>query len=188
MPNQAQPLTRSCGPLSSPTGFTLVESIIAAAVLAIFVVIGWPSLGRFVTVQRGIAATNLLVGHIAATRSSAVHRGRDAVLCPSRDGTSCAAGTDWSAGWIVFIDPDGDRVPASTADILLVERRPADTPIRIHSTAGRNSLRYRTDGYSIGSNLTLSVCSGGMQLAKIVVNNAGRPRSERSPEGESCDG
>ncbi|MFC3656853.1 GspH/FimT family pseudopilin [Xanthomonas hyacinthi] len=188
MPNPLCLTTHSCAQRVRPTGFTLVESLITMAVLAILVAVGLPSFGRFVATQRAIATTNLLVGHIAATRASAVHRARDVVLCPSQNGTTClAAGTDWSAGWIAFVDPDGNRTPGSPADILLVEARPADGPLRIHSTPGRTSLRYRADGYSTGTNLTLSVCVADRRLSKIVVNNSGRPRSEHSPGGESCD-
>ncbi len=51
-------------------------------------------------------------------RSEAVRRGVTVTVCPSSDGAACSAdgSVDWSAGWIVFTDLDGDSVFDSGTD------------------------------------------------------------------------
>ena len=49
------------------------------------------------------------------------------------------------------------------------------------------ALRYLPDGSSAGSNLTVSICSpAGVLLAQVIVNNIGRPRSERPKTPAPC--
>jgi type IV fimbrial biogenesis protein FimT len=167
-------------------GFTLLESLITMAILAIVVAISIPSMAALVARHRTVSNVNQLITHMHLTRSTAITRRASAVLCPSLDGQRCQQGTDWSHGWIVFTDPDGDYQPGSSSDVLLSESRGDGSGITVHSSAGRTRLRYRPDGLASGTNLTLSLCRSGQLVARVVVNNTGRPRSEISQDALPC--
>ena len=170
-------------------GFTLIELMTTVAITGILAGVAAPSMGGFIEHQRANAATSSLMSHMALARMSAISRNHRAVLCPSRDGLTCEAGTDWSGGWMLFVDEDGNRRPDGSDDILRVDLEPTSRHLRVVSTRGREQLRYLPDGRSPGSNLTISICNDRSEvLARVIVNNAGRPRSERAEAGQACPG
>ena len=168
-------------------GFTLIELATTVAIMGILAGVALPSMRDFVERQRTLSAVSSLTAHMGLARMAAISRNRRAVLCPSVDGRHCEAGTDWSQGWMLFVDEDGNRRPDGSDDILRVDLEPTSRHLRVVSTRGREQLRYLPDGRSPGSNLTISICNDRSEvLARVIVNNAGRPRSERAEAGQAC--
>jgi type IV fimbrial biogenesis protein FimT len=160
-------------------GFTLIEAMVSVSVIAILAGIALPSLGAFVERQRTSAAITSLTTHMALARIAAISRNRRAVLCPSVDGSHCESGTDWSRGWMLFLDDDGNRKPDANDEVLRVDLEPTSRRLRVASSTGRQQLRYLPDGRSAGANLTISICNSQQQLlGQVIVNNMGRPRSQ----------
>ena len=170
-----------------PAGFTLIELMTTTAILATLAGIGLSPMRALIERHRASAAASSLISHMQLARMAAVSRSRRAVLCPSSDGANCQPGTDWSPGWLLFVDDDGNRRPDASDDILRADREPTSRRLRIVSSAGRQQLRYLPDGTSGGSNLTLSICNQrGELLGRVIVNNVGRPRSERPATALPC--
>lgn len=170
-----------------PAGFTLIELMATTAILAILAGIALSPMSALIERYRASAAASSLISHMQLARMAAVSRNRRAVLCPSTDGASCDPGTDWSPGWLLFVDEDGNRRPDAADDIVRVDQAPTSRHLRIVSSAGRQQLRYLPDGTSGGSNLTLSICNPrGELLGRVIVNNVGRPRSERPTTPLPC--
>lgn len=168
-------------------GFTLIELVTTMSVMAILAGIAAPSFAGFIERQRASAAMNSLLTHMTLARVSAITRNRRAVLCPTTDGQHCELGTDWSAGWMLFADDDGNRIPDASEDIIRVDLEPTSRHLRVVSTSGRPQLRYLPDGRSAGSNLTISICNKGDELlGQVIVNNMGRPRSDRPKTPTAC--
>lgn len=167
-------------------GFTLIELVVTLSIICILAGVAMPSLATFVERQRTSAAITSLTTHMALARMAAISRNRRAVLCPSADGTQCEPGTDWSHGWMLFLDDDGNRKPDKNDEILRVDLEPTSRHLRVVSTTGRPQLRYLPDGRSAGSNLTISICNQQQLLGKVIVNNIGRPRSELPKEPTPC--
>ena len=170
-----------------PAGFTLIELLVTTSIVAIIAGIALSPMGALLERHRASAAASALVAHMQLARMAAVNHRRRVVLCPSSDGAGCDAGTDWGPGWLLFVDKDGNRQADATDEILRADPQPTSRHLRIVSSAGRQQLRYLPDGTSGGSNLTLSICSpGGELLARVIVNNVGRPRSERPATAQPC--
>lgn len=170
-----------------PAGFTLIELLATTSILAIVAGIALSPMNALIERHRASAAASSLITHMQLARMAAVSSNRRAILCPSSDGANCDAGTDWSTGWLLFVDQDGNRQADTTDDVLRVDREPTSRHLRIVSSAGRQQLRYLPDGTSGGSNLTLSICNlRGELLGRVIVNNVGRPRSERPVTGLAC--
>lgn len=168
-------------------GFSLVEALAALAVVAIAAA-SVPSLRDFVERQRANATLLRLDSQVASARMVAISHGRDAVACPYASPTACRNDGDWSQGWLVFLDADGNRRPDAAGDVQHVQQAPAGGRLRILTSGGRRHLRFLPDGRSPGSNLSFRLCSPDQSLlGKLIVNNAGRSRIERPAGRMPCD-
>lgn len=166
-------------------GFTLIELMLAVAVLSVLLSLGVPTMQDFAQRQRMVAAANDLVGHINVARIHAVTKREVTLLCPSEDGWRCAGHNRWDVGWIVFRDPDRNGEPDSADDLLRVGN-PFDG---LHvDSAGRTMIRYQPDGTAGGTNLTIKLCDPQRpdQSRAVIVSNPGRPRVDDLPDWLSC--
>ena len=91
-------------------GFTLTELMITLAIVGILLTVGVPSLKTFMQGNQLIATTNELISALHIARSEAIKLNSRVSICDSSDGKTCALTGDWSNGWIVFVDFDGNLV------------------------------------------------------------------------------
>jgi type IV fimbrial biogenesis protein FimT len=163
-------------------GLTLVELLVAMAVLGILLGIGVPALGQFATESRLTATTNRLVSALHLARSEAVRRNTRVTLCASADGVFCAAEGDWDQGWIVFVDGSGTGARAVEDPILAVGESAApgvavtgNQPVqRYVSYVGLGATRRANGSLQMG---TLTVCAGA-EGRRVIISRTGRPRQE----------
>src|ERR1700746_2558911 len=81
-------------------GFTLVELMVAIAVLAVLLVLAAPSFTNASLPSKLRSLANSLRGASQLARSEAIKRDAVVTLCVSANGATCGAG-NWSQGWIV---------------------------------------------------------------------------------------
>lgn len=170
------------------TGFSLVEALTILAITAILLLVGVPSYAGLVESQRVSSAMHLLTAHMASARITAITYRIPTVVCPSDRAGGCRRDGDWSQGWLMFFDADGNRQPDSRQDILRDENAPIHPSLRIVSSAARAQLRYLPDGRSAGSNISVRLCREDKLLARVIVNNSGRIRSETASGSTPCHG
>lgn len=169
-----------------PHGFTLVEALVTMAITALLLTAGLPSFSDLLERQRVSATTHLIGSYIASARTHAVTGREQVVLCPGSVDAGCRTDRDWSGGWILFRDPDGNRQPDAPLDVLRAEDDRGGAGSVLQATSTRPYLRYQVDGRSAHSNLSFVVCAKGRERARVVVNNTGRMRTSRSPDGIAC--
>ena len=168
------------------SGFTLIELMATLAVLAVLLMLGVPAFAGLRQRAGAANAHHLLTTSLAMARLAAVQRGEPVSVCPSSDGLRCRNDVVWDEGWIVFADPTRAAQPA-LADAVLQRIDPIGPGLALRSTAGRVRVRFSPSGWSSGSNLSIRLCStkDPLHLGSVIVNNAGRPRSERY-EKKAC--
>ena len=157
------------------SGFTLTELLIALAVFGILLGLALPGYQSSVQATRSTSVRSELVNSIQIAINQSILTGTRAVLCPSVDGTSCASGADWTAGWIGYMDNNGNR--ERQPDERLVHVQPA-LPDGVHLTtsAGRTRLVFQASGSNGGSNVRFTICDrrGPAKAQSLVLNNRGR--------------
>ena len=158
-------------------GFTLLELMTTLAVAAIVVSVGVPTFRGVVNDSRLASQANEFVSAIAIARSAAVRYQRNATVCRSTNFDAavpgCAAGTDWSVGWIVWVDKDSDA--AIDANEILAVHEPLRGTTSLTSAAA-GSFVYDARGFSTVGGDTLTLCDDrtGETGRRIRVNNVGR--------------
>ena len=168
-------------------GVTLIELVAGLAILAIVAGVALPGFSGLIERERVTTASNTLLTDIQYARSLAVTRGSPALLCPSTDGESCTGGSDWTNGWIVFVDDNDNRQRDPGEDLLRVGQNLSGNGIS--SSIGRPRIRFQPDGSASGSNATITLCDrDGENARAIIISNPGRARvSHTGPGGRALE-
>lgn len=167
-------------------GFTLIEALAVLGIVSMLVSIGLPRFNAMIAHQRAEAALYLMSSSLASARLHAITHAVPTTLCPGDGRGQCRSDSDWSGGWILFESRDNAKQPASADAILQNDGVPLRGGLRFVSTSGRKSVRFTPDGRSAGSNASFTLCKGDTALGQVVVNNAGRARSEKPGDSRYC--
>ena len=180
------PLRAATEPAHRRRGLTLSELLLSLALVAILASLGMPSFLALYRTNVISNATSTLFNHLLYTRSEALKRNSPGVICRSANRTDClgssSSRTDWSTGWIVFINVDDDKM-----------RDASEPVIRVGHVADGISLRYnqwwrvifRPDGSA--SNGTFTLCDRYGNSRQIVVYRSGRVRAAASDAAQYAD-
>lgn len=159
----------------SGAGYSLYELLMTLGLFALVLTLGIPSLGSIVANHRLRTEVDTLFHAIHHARKASVVRRREVTICPSSDGLSCGSRTDWSVGWIMFVNIDRDS-PAVRDD---------DEPIIKHITVQpRNQVVANRGSFSLratalrATNGTLIFCDRADRARPraLVISYTGRPR------------
>lgn len=158
-------------------GFTLFEVVIALAVAAVLLAVAIPTFtDARAAVSHGIVRAAMVETFIDAGRHATI-TGTETVICSSAGMEICSGSVDWSRGWIVFADLDGDRT--HDANETLVRRSPPlEGGVHLRSTSGRTRLVIQPNGGNAGSNVTFTLCDGrgSAKATALILSNTGRMR------------
>jgi type IV fimbrial biogenesis protein FimT len=158
-------------------GITLIETMMALAVLAILIATAAPAFGNLIAGTEAQTSRSTLTAALETARILAISRSTHVTVCPSTDREYCGHTTEWQHGWLVFVDADHDGT-RDDSEALIVVADALPERVAILTSAGRTHVEYRPDGSSPGSNATFTVCDarGAGRASSIVINNAGRMR------------
>ncbi len=163
-------------------GLTLVELMVVVALLAILATLATPSFGEMLRDLRRAATLATLYHALQHARGAAAASGRSVRLCPTRDGRSCSAATQWG--------PELLQRSAGADDEAL--RRVVALP----GGGGRQSVRANRGFVEFAplspaaSTATLTVCDdrGARAARALIVSRTGRVRlSDQGAAGEPLD-
>ncbi len=143
-------------------GFTLIELMVAVAVVGVVVAIGMPSFGELLKNNRMATQANAIIASLQQARSETINRGASVRIEP------LVAGTDWSAGWQLRIDgsnpSDNDFVDAEDIVIRNYEGLKQST-----LTSDVNNIIYLPDGsVSAAAVLTLTANECTREHKRII--------------------
>jgi type IV fimbrial biogenesis protein FimT len=169
-------------------GFTLIELMIAIALVAVLLATAVPALDDFTNNSRQTGAINDFVSAMHLARNTAITTNSRVTMCPSAAGANCEL-TGWDSGWIVF----GDANSSGSVDVgeTIVTASDGIEGLTIQSGEFPQFLMYRPNGRAMtvavtGNSGEFAVCDNrGAEHAKVIlVELSGRPRlSEYQADG-----
>ena len=171
-------------------GFSLPELLTVTAIAAVLLGVALPELGALLRAQQLRTVTNDLFGAIGLARAQAIARNERVLVLPRDTG-----GADWTQGWTVFADRDGDGLPGPQDDILaLHEALPPGVAaaFAFTSPAAPYYIAYNGAGRSCSTGGaarwgTLSLFHGGA-IRRIKINMLGRARACNPARDDNCEG
>ncbi|MBF6022768.1 GspH/FimT family pseudopilin [Lysobacter niastensis] len=164
-------------------GFTLLEVIIALTVTAILLALAVPAWSNARAAAYRALAQSALEGTLLDANRHATVTATEVVICPVSTAERCSGSSDWSPGWMVFADLDGDRTRDANETVVRREAALAGG-IRLKSTQGRTRLIIQPNGGNAGSNVTFTLCDarGAAKASTLVLSNSGQMRHGKPTE------
>jgi type IV fimbrial biogenesis protein FimT len=161
-------------------GFTLIELMVAVALLGMLLSMAVPALNQFTNNARQTGAINDFVASMHMARSTAVTTNSRVTVCASSNQRTCEV-VPWDQGWIAFTDPNNNGFVDGNDQVVAASQ--GIDGLAIASGEFGLSLQYRPNGRVInaGANGTagqFTVCDDrGDEYAKVlIIDLSGRPR------------
>lgn len=169
----------------SIAAFTLIELLVALGIAAVLVVAAAPSFNASITRNQVQTTLRDFSGHLKFARSEAASSQRPVVICHLDASDICDS--DWSKGWTVFYDDNGDRTLNSAADRLKTHAGIGNNRITVvddqSPAVAHNWIVYDAMG-RVGNRLTVQYCDyasiGGTKQKSntaraLLIENTGVP-------------
>lgn len=111
-------------------GFTLVELLVALAIVTILTLAATPSFARLLQSTQISSSVNTFVADMRFARSESVRRGGGVTMCrsdaPEAASPSCDSGggpgsKGWSSGWVIFLDANNNGAMDPAEPVLRVQ-------------------------------------------------------------------
>lgn len=119
-------------------GFTAIELMVAMIILAVLAAFAAPSFTPIIERWRVRDATEGLTSTLYYARSEAIKRGGNIIIAKSSSDSGCTSSgnTDWSCGWHVFFDVNGN----GTQDTCNSSSTPNECDLRINASPTQLSV------------------------------------------------
>lgn len=165
-------------------GITLIELILALAIVSILLGSGLPSLNSFIEKSRIVSQVNYLHSILQQGKSVAVTDRKFVTLCPSDDGKTCSK--DWSDGYILFLDKNRDR-KLDLDETLLSQHSIEHEEISLRWAAFgiKSSLQWHQTGITNHQNGYFEFCyKDRPKLSRaLILSKSGRIRHSTDTNG-----
>lgn len=172
-------------------GFTLMELMVTASLALVLAAVAAPNFRGLLDSVALRTATDELFAAVQYTRAQAIARNARVMLAPLGDDG------DWTDGWAVFIDHDGDRIPGEE-DEIIQRRGPLDPGISAGATFSSQPdppyLAYNGTGRACAATNSMVARFGSLTLAqgdavrRITISMLGRARVCNPARDDSCGG
>lgn len=175
-----------CRVRASAQAFTLLELIVALAIVSLLVSLSAPDFAELISRKRGTLVLRQLNQAIELARLHAITGNEIVTLCRSENGREC--GGNWRNGVLVFADPDADRhLGEDQQPLRYFDFSEPHGEIYWRAFQNRQYLQFNALGFTRNQNGNFTFCpdSGDLQLARqLIVNRAGRTRVAIDSDGD----
>ena len=153
-------------------GLTVLELIIILTAIAIVILISVPGSSMLMGKYNMGKATGDLMESLQTARYEAMRRHSIVRVCPSSNGRFCRRDGDWSQGWLIFSNGNGD---GAVQDIELLDAytAPPKTILIVPEGAVQNMASFDVSGLADdpdGQGGVYHLCDLGGKTSSRLVN------------------
>ncbi|EAT11141.1 prepilin-type N-terminal cleavage/methylation domain-containing protein [Bermanella marisrubri] len=162
--------------MGTSKGFTLLELMVATAILGIMASVALPNLSSLIDRYSTSANVRAFMQTLKFARYHALKSGTDITLCPV-NGSICT--DNWNKPIRVFQDRNRNQRVNAGEEILMSSHIPIDQNSVITRSGTGNHLRFNWKGHAFGSATTFVICARENHQAsrQVILNFQGRVRS-----------
>jgi type IV fimbrial biogenesis protein FimT len=132
---------------SGSHGFTLIELMVAVAMIAILSAVAAPSFSEMMVRSAIRSASSDLGGDLNLARSEAIRVGGRVSVCPRASPAAMTCGSDWAQGWLVFREAGTTNIGTfEGADRLLREHAGIHRDLTLTRTTGAGAITFTPSG------------------------------------------
>ena len=169
-----------CG--SNCSGTSLMDVMTTLAVASVLFGAGIPGFQHYLASSRLVSNTNLVSRSLMLTRSEAVKRETDVVICKSQDQQTCNSEASWHQGWIIYEDRQPNR-QRDDDEPLIFAHSALSAAVQLDYRAFRSSnfIAFRPTGIT-KTNGTFTLCyNEEVDSARaLILSKTGRVRFSRN--------
>lgn len=171
--------------LETISGFTLIELMIALAIISILLGTALPSFEDHLNKQKMIAENAKLRGLLQHSRVTAIEENIKITVCPTTDQIQC--NRDWSDGYMAFVDTNGDRA-LGPKDLLIGYNQIQSEKITLRWKAfgHKYSFQWHETGITNHQNGSFEFCFVEKpKLSRaLIITKAGRIRASKDENSD----
>ncbi|HXF46721.1 MAG TPA: GspH/FimT family pseudopilin [Burkholderiaceae bacterium] len=169
-------------------GFSLIELLVVIAIVALLLGVGVPNMQSYVVSSRLAGSANDMYTALNLARSEAVRRQAQVTLAHN----GAAGSRDWTSGWTMFVDADGDGTLDAGEEVLRVGAA-LDPPLTLFGSANfanfiafdaAGRLTNAGGGSFVLCHGTALVVDGEPRARAVLVNGSGRVRMALDSNGD----
>jgi type IV fimbrial biogenesis protein FimT len=173
-------------------GMTVVELLIVVAALAVVILIAVPGSSILIENYRLKSASTALVEGLNLARGEALRRGSTVRVCPSSNGRFCRSDGDWTQGWLVYTDGNGDGT-VQEIEMIQAFEGPNENVRVVARGAAESGVSFTVAGMSPdnGSNeAEIVLCHAGSDVDSrtIMIDGEGWVSLQSTPAGACSAG
>lgn len=164
-------------------GFTLIELMVTITLVVVIMALAAPSFATFQRNSELTSTANTFLSSLSSARTEAMKRGRNVTVAPAAD-------SDWSKGWVVFVDADGSGTLNGSETALASEPEPphdigvvaGSSPEGFKAADGKVYVMFGGSGYPKLSNGAFQASSLDFrhkltgEVRRVISSPAGRLR------------
>lgn len=164
-------------------GATLLELMIAIAVVAVALAMAVPNFARMVADNRVASAANSLINTFQYARNMALRGGQSVTVCPVASAGATTCDSAWDDDWSVIVPAAG-----SSAPVVLASNRVGANGVTVTGNAATPgpivfTPRGLVTGLPAGGSEIFAVCGarGAAHAGAVMLNSAGYIQSTATP-------
>ncbi|MGB1297316.1 MAG: GspH/FimT family pseudopilin [Psychrobium sp.] len=170
------------------SGFTIIELMIAMAIVIIVLHLGAASLKEMTLRNHMTTHINEFVAMQRMARQYALYNKKDVTMCASTDGDKCMAKKYWHNGVLVFVDHNGNgKRDANDHVIKFFQARAKNLQVTWRVFQNKRYLQFGASGWTNEQNGTFRFCFANESQhynRALIISKIGRARLSTDSDGD----